>query len=494
MKNRLVFTAFIIITSFILVWSNGNGNSIELGFANIEISIQGVTNEQIANIEMQATVTPIFAGFNEDMSYSLLKEGYKFSGAVPVERLEEIGGILFRSDSSSFGFPVVFRQTLPTKITLRVDSNLKPVAVKSANPEDPTMVEWQTTSKILKGFLMSPYEVVPDSLYTSWQKVIKFETDSLWPKTMDYALDGGQIPKKVQPWFENNLKCYFASYSILPYKPKAERFNNLTVDNPPIEACAFLDSIDYSATILKQHPICELRPFLYNILRFADGGLKKIEDTPIDIWQKEICSHLSKVITKPSQLLLDLLTAMSYIEQIEEDGIALTEKQLRNIDSYFNNNLSQIIISSNKLLIEAQSKTNLIDFTDGTFNLQSFIDKRFPNRPVIVDLWNSWCGPCRSVILQTEELYKIIDTKDLVVLYIVDTSTPSNQWRLLASDMAGLHLRINENDNSTIFQSFDLSGFPSYIFFDREHNVVHAQTAYPGDNDFTALMEQIISD
>lgn len=494
MKNRLIITTYIIITSFILVWSNSNGNSIKLGLANVEVSIQGVPCEQITNIELQATVTPIFAGFNEDISHPLSKEGCRFYGSVPVERLEEIGGILFRSDSASFGFPFVFRQSLPTKITLQVNSKLQPVAISSFNPEDPTMDEWQTTSNILRGFLMSPYEVVPDSLYSSWQKVIKFETDSLWPKTMKYALDGGQIPESVQPWFENNLKCYFASNSILPYKQKAERYNNLTVDNPPIEACTFLDSIDYSAKILKHHPICGLRPFLYNILRFVDGGLMKINDTPIDIWQKEVRSQLSRAINKPSQLLLDLLTAMSYIEQIEEEETALSEKQIGNINSYFNSDLGQIILSRNDLLKEAQSKINLIDLTNSDFNLKSFIDERFPNRPIIVDLWNSWCGPCRSAIQQTRELYNKIDTKDLIVLYIVDASTPSNQWRRLANNMAGLHLRITENDNSTIFHSYDLSGFPSYIFFDREHNVAHAQTAYPGYKDFTTLIKQIIGD
>lgn len=78
---------------------------------------------------------------------------------------------------------------------------------------------------------------------------------------------------------------------------------------------------------------------------------------------------LHPAISNPSPLLLlDLLAAMSLVEQIEIKGEPLSDIQIDNMNNGFNDGLKDIILNKNNLLLMSLSNEDtLLDFTAVSF-------------------------------------------------------------------------------------------------------------------------------
>lgn len=467
-------------------------NRIEVGNADLSVAIKGASERQLESMAIWVNETPIFALTDEEETFRLERNGDIFSGSIPLELKEEIVGLLIEGEDSSFGTRVILRQGTPLILTVTVDKELHPLSLTSSDPETPTPLQWDFMANALGRFLSSPYYIVPDSLYNDWREVRKYETTSLWPKSLEYALEGETLPSFAQDWFINSLKCNFASLSSLPYVAKAKRMNNLEVEAPPMESYSFLDSIDYSPAFLMHDPSRSLRPFLYALLRFPDGGFDKIGDTPIAVWQQTARVKLAKAIKNPNQRLLDLLSAMSYLSQIEVERIPLSPIQIANLEEDYADDLGKIVISRNNRMLDTLRKpADLLDLSAVDFSLEEYINSNYPGRPVIVDLWNTWCGPCLSAIKQVESLKKDIATSDIIFLYVSDVSSPLQAWESVGSRIGGIQIRISEASSREVGARYNLTGFPSYLFFDRDHRLIHSGTSFPGTPMYLELAKKI---
>lgn len=490
MRLTLLILSFFLAVTF--TNASVKDNRIELGNAELSVVIKGASDRQLESMAIWVSETPIFALADEEETFRLERNGDTFSGSIPLELKEEIVGLLVEGEDSSFGTRLILRQDTPLSLSVMVDKELRPLSLISSDLEAPTPLQWDFMANTLGRFLSSPYYAVPDSLYDDWREVRKYETTTLWPKSLEYALEGETLPSFAQDWFINNLKCNFASLSTLPYVAKAKRINNLDVEAPPMESYSFLDSIDYSPAFLMHDPSRSLRPFLYALLRFPDGGFDKIGDTPIAVWQQTAREKLAKAIRNPDKRLLDLLSAISYLSQIEVDRIPLSPIQIANLEEGYTDDLGKIVLSRNNRLLDTLRKpADLLDLSAGDFSLEEYIDSNYPGRPVIVDLWNTWCGPCLSAIKQVESLKKDIAASDIIFLYVSDVSSPLQAWESVGSRIGGIQIRINDASSRALGTKYNLTGFPSYLFFDRDHRLIHGRTSFPGTPVYLELAKKI---
>lgn len=463
---------------------------IRLGNSKICITLN-CNDSLLANTQVFAVTSPIFSGLMEMESHKLTPKGNSFHGLVPTETPIEIVGFQVVNDDFQFGSMVAVDQNCPTKVEISLDSVGSIVDYHSNSSDSLTIYEWSTLSDIFANFISDMSYCVPDSAYQSWRHVRDYQLNTMLPGQFKDAIGNRQIPEYAKPWFLNSLKCRFAAIEILPYVKAAERMNGIVVDEPPMEAYAFLNDIDYSSNLLKRLPYTGLKSFIYALLRFPDGGFDKIGDMDIAEWESRVAKRLSPALESPTRLLLDLLAGMSYIEQIEVDNIPLSETQIANITEGFTNDIGLIILNKNKELLKLAGQSDILDFSDTAFDVDAFMRTKFNGRPVVIDLWNTWCMPCVDAMNTTMELKKEYSPK-VAFLYISSTSSPEYSWRILANKFGGTQIRVSDDDFYSMLSRYDLQALPSYIFFSKDHKVRYKFSALGELQEFKAKLTEII--
>lgn len=485
-KLHFILTVFLLCAIYS---SKAHDTDIRLGNSKISITLN-CNDSLLANTQVYAVTSPIYSGLMEMESHKLTPKGNSFYGLVPTETPIEIIGFQVVNDNFQFGSMVAVDQDYPTKVVITLDSAGSIVDYHSNSSDSLSVYEWSALSDIFSNFISDWNYHVPDSAYQSWKQVRDYQLNTMFPGQLNDAIGNRQIPEYAKPWFLNSLKCRFAAIEILPYVKAAERMNGLVIDEPPMEAYTFLNEIDYSSNLLKRLPYTGLKSFIYALLRFPDGGFDKIGDMDIAEWENNVAKRLSPALESPTRLLLDLLAGMSYIEQIEVNNILLSETQIANITEGFTNDIGLIILNKNKELLKSAEQSDLLDFSDSAFDLDSFLGTKFNGRPVVIDFWNTWCSPCIDAINATTELKTEYSPK-VEFLYISSTSSPEYTWRVLANKFGGTQIRVSEDDFYNMLSRYDLSALPSYIFFSKAHKVKYKFTALGKLQEFKAKLSEI---
>lgn len=75
------------------------------------------------------------------------------------------------------------------------------------------------------------------------------------------------------------------------------------------------------------------------------------------------------------------------------------------------------------------------------------IANRYLGKVIFIDIWATWCSPCRESFAHVKPLQQYAKENDIVLLYIsVDRQTDANLWKKLAAfyDLKGEHVIIND--------------------------------------------------
>lgn len=85
----------------------------------------------------------------------------------------------------------------------------------------------------------------------------------------------------------------------------------------------------------------------------------------------------------------------------------------------------------------------------------------YKGKVIFMDIWATWCGPCRDSFAFVKPLQKYAQEKDIVLLYLsIDNPEAEEKWKKMAVhyNLKGEHIRVQEAFKQEIYDTFGSNG------------------------------------
>lgn len=123
------------------------------------------------------------------------------------------------------------------------------------------------------------------------------------------------------------------------------------------------------------------------------------------------------------------------------------------------------------------------DFTGETSDGKQLSLSSLKGKVVYIDIWATWCGPCRAEFPWARELKKRFEGNKEVVFLYASVDGDSNAWRKFlktTNSPEGVHLRLSPAEQHKIIEEYQCGGgVPKYFLIDQQGKIVSTLAPRP---------------
>jgi len=115
---------------------------------------------------------------------------------------------------------------------------------------------------------------------------------------------------------------------------------------------------------------------------------------------------------------------------------------------------------------------------------------------VYVDVWATWCGPCKTEIPHLEKLQEKFHGQPVAFVSVsIDKNADAWAKMIKEKNMTGLQLLADQAGNSQICKDYKIQGIPRFLLIDQAGNIVNAQADRPSQGtvarEIKALLKEV---
>ncbi|GAB3923020.1 TlpA family protein disulfide reductase [Mucilaginibacter myungsuensis] len=195
--------------------------------------------------------------------------------------------------------------------------------------------------------------------------------------------------------------------------------------------------------------------------------------------------------------------AQAIFTQIHDKNINFAETLMSELEKTFPQSVHKQFLQ-NKItglnaLYLANKNNESIQVFKGYEKVKSIynIVSTLKGKVVYLDIWGTWCGPCKEEIAYLPKLKKHFEGKDVVYLYLdMDDDEKDEAWKqfIRVNGMTGIHIRKNGKDVQAFWAELQADEnkrgyYPTYFIFNKDGKLVQPNAERPSAED--ALYKQL---
>ena len=133
--------------------------------------------------------------------------------------------------------------------------------------------------------------------------------------------------------------------------------------------------------------------------------------------------------------------------------------------------------------------------TDGEAILRKILEP-FKGRIVYMDLWGTWCGPCKEKLKESHYVKEQLKKYDIVYLYLANRS-PEDSWKNVIKEynLTGpncVHYNLPQGQQAAIERFLKVDSFPTYKLIDKQGNIHDLHWLHADDmNSFIETIDKL---
>ena len=113
--------------------------------------------------------------------------------------------------------------------------------------------------------------------------------------------------------------------------------------------------------------------------------------------------------------------------------------------------------------------------------LQTILDK-YKGKAVLIDIWATWCGPCRAGHKAMKPMKEQMKGQNVQFVYLTSPTSPLNTWQEMLKDIDGDHYYLTKEQYNYILDKYESDGIPTYAIYDTKGNQTYKNIGFPGND------------
>jgi len=123
--------------------------------------------------------------------------------------------------------------------------------------------------------------------------------------------------------------------------------------------------------------------------------------------------------------------------------------------------------------------------------LKTILDK-YKGKVVLIDIWATWCGPCRAGHESMKPWKQELKGKNIQFVYITSSTSPLKTWQEMIKDIDGDHYYLTKEQYNYILDKYESQGIPTYAIYDAQGQQTFKNIGFPGLEPFKAAVDNVL--
>ena len=313
----------------------------------------------------------------------------------------------------------------------------------------------------------------PDEFVASLKGFLKQANDSI----DRYAREKG-LPPSLSEWGKRDLRYAYANY-ILDYGEDDLQARYQVFSDPLFD---LYDPAGFQSMMFPYHlsavarTIVQKTPEIMEGARAMDAG-------------KTLEAGLKEYLKLPPSLARDYML-YSFLEQVAKIQPRVADSLSEGVfsDAYFLQKLrektSPAVAEYKGALLKGVSYLAEGDKVQDVprADIVAYLAAKYPGKVLYIDVYATWCGPCRAEFAPAKELHKLFAGKDVVFVNLcLSSDTGQGVETVKQMGIEGENYYFDADATGLFMSAYGLSGYPSYMLADKTGRVVTNKAPRPSN-------------